>query len=269
VQTLVRDMAGWVAGLKPRQKGLVVTLRDAVYILRMRWLTVVVVIVAVTIIAVVWSWLAQPTYMASTRILIATPSATDGQDAFAAAQLATARIVSYNELIMSESLATRTVKRRNLHIAPRDLAKKVDASAKTGSLLITLSVTDPSATNAVSLANALSDDFVSMVQELETTPADIGPPVVRAVIVAPAVDQQLVSPHRSTIILFGVIIGLLLGPVVAILLGRPKGRDRGEDKVKPAPNGLAKARRRQDDAPVSIELQRGTAGDSRTSGRKV
>jgi capsular polysaccharide biosynthesis protein len=171
---------------------------------------------------------------------------------------------------MSESLATRTVKRLSLHIAPRDLANKVDASAKTGSALITLSVTDPSATNAVSLANALSEDFVGMVKELETTPADLGPPVVRAVIVAPAVDQQLVSPGRSTIILFGVIIGLLLGPVVAILLGRPKGRDHGEDKViKPAPGALANAKRRQDGAPVSIELQRGTAGDGRTSGHKV
>ena len=219
-------------------------LRDVVYILRMRWLTVVGVIVAVTIIAVAWAWLTQPTYMASTRILVATPSATDGQDAYAGAQLAQVRIASYTDLIMSESLATRTVKRLNLRIAPRDLAKKVDASAKTGSALITLSVTDSSASNAVSLANALSDDFVSMVQELETTPADIGPPVVRAVIVEPAVDQQLVSPRRSKVILFGVFIGLLLGPVVAILLGRPKGRDRSEDGVmKRAPSGLADASR--------------------------
>jgi capsular polysaccharide biosynthesis protein len=221
-----------------------VTLRDAVYALRMRWLTVVVVIVAVTIIAVAWAWLIQPTYMASTRILIATPSATDGQDAYAAAQLAQVRIASYNDLIMSETLATRTVKRLNLHIAPRDLAKKVDASAKSGSVVITLSVTDSSATNAVSLANALSEDFVSMVQDLETTPADIGPPVVRAVIVGPAVDQQLVSPRRPKIILFGILIGLLLGPVVAVLLGRPKRRDRGEHGVmERAPSGLADASR--------------------------
>jgi capsular polysaccharide biosynthesis protein len=236
----------------------------------MRWRTVVAVVVAVTIIAVAWAFLTQPTYMASTSILIATPSATDGQDAYAAAQLAQVRVPSYNNLMMSESLATRTVKRLNLHIAPRDLAKKVDASAKTGSALITLSVTDSSASNAVSLANALSEDFVAMVKDLETTPADLGPPVVRAVIVAPAVDQELVSPHRSTVILFGVIIGLLLGPVVAILLGRPKGRDRGEDPViKPAPSTPANAKRRQSDAPVSIELQRGTAGDSKTSGHKV
>ena len=232
-----------------------------------------VVVVAVTFIAVAWALLTRPIYMASTRILIATPSATDGQDAYAAAELAQVRIASYDNLIMSESLATRTVKRLSLHIAPRDLANKVDASAKTGSALITLSVTDPSATNAVSLANALSEDFVGMVKELETTPADLGPPVVRAVIVAPAVDQQLVSPGRSTIILFGVIIGLLLGPVVAILLGRPKMPDRPDrddnEVMTPAPGKLAHAKRRQDGAPVSIELQRGTAGDGRTSGHKV
>jgi capsular polysaccharide biosynthesis protein len=253
VQTLVRDIGSCVAGFKPRQKGLVVTLRDVVCVLRMRWLTVVVVIVAITIIAVAWALLIRQTYMASTRIFIATPTATDGQDAYAAAQLAQARIVSYDDLIMSESLATRTVKRLNLHIAPRDLAKKVDASAKSGSLVITLSVTDSSATNAVSLANALSDDFVSMVRELETTPADIGPPVVRAVIVEAAVDQQLVSPRRPKIILFGVFIGLLLGPVVALLLGRPKRRDQGEHEatgsspeigvMKRAPSGLADASR--------------------------
>ena len=170
------------------------TLRDAVYILHMRWRMVVAVVVAATIVAVAWALLTRPTYMASTSILIATPSATDGQDAFAAAQLAQARVPSYDNLIMSESLATRTVKRLSLHIAPRDLAKKVDASAKTGSALITLSVTDSSTSNAVSLANALSEDFVAMVKDLETTPADLGPPVVRAVIVAPAVDHVLVSP---------------------------------------------------------------------------
>lgn len=232
------------------------TLRDALYVLRMRWRTVVAVIVAATIIAVAYALLVKPTYMASTHILIATPSATDGQDAYAAAQLAQIRVTSYNELIMSETLTTRTVKRLNLHISPRDLAKKVDAAAKTGSTVITLSVTDSSATNAVSLANALSDDVVRMVQDLETTSADIGPPVVRAQIVAPAVDQRLVSPRRPKIVLFGVVIGLLLGPVVALLLGRPKRRDRGGDGVmERAPSGLADASR--------------TSGHKVTSGNKV
>jgi hypothetical protein len=88
--------------------------------------------------------------------------------------------------------------------------------------VITLSVTDPSPTNAVSLANALSDDFVGMVQDLETPAANGPPAVTRAVTVQAAVDSQKVSPYRKKIISFGVNAGLLLGAVVALLRGRPK-----------------------------------------------
>jgi capsular polysaccharide biosynthesis protein len=218
------------AGFEPRQEELAVTLRDTVRILHARWVTVAVVVVAAMTIAVAWASLIQSTYTTSTRIFIATQSATDGQDAFSAAQLAQSRIVSYNDLIMSETLATRTVKRLRLQIAPRDLAKKVGASAKPDSVVITLSVTDPSATNAAFLANALSEDFVSMVHDLETTSTDSGPPAVRPLIVQRAVEAKIVSPHRSKVILFGLFVGLLLGPVVALLRGRPGTADRGENR---------------------------------------
>jgi capsular polysaccharide biosynthesis protein len=198
------------------------TLQDAVHVLRTRWITVVVVTVAATIIAGAYAWLATPIYAASTRIFIATPEATDAQQAYAAGQFAQGRIVSYTDLIRSEALATRTVSRLNLNITPRDLAKKVGASANTDSVVITLSVTDPSPTNAVSLANALSDDFVGMVQDLETPAANGPPAVTRAVTVQAAVDSQKVSPYRKKIISFGVNAGLLLGAMVALLRGRPK-----------------------------------------------
>jgi receptor protein-tyrosine kinase len=212
---------------------LVVTLQEAIYILRRRWITVVAVIAAAMAIAGAWALLAQPTYATSTRIFIATQSATDGQDAFAAAELAKSRVASYNDLIMSETLAARTVKRLRLQIEPRELAKKIGASAKTDSVVITLSVTDSSPANAVSLANALSDDFVSLVHELETTPADSGPPAVRPLIVQHAVNPKWVSPNRPKIVLFGLFAGLLLGPVVALLRGRPAGQGDGENGVGP------------------------------------
>jgi capsular polysaccharide biosynthesis protein len=198
------------------------TLQDAVHVLRTRWITVVVVTVTATIIAGAYAWLATPIYAASTRIFIATPDAADAQQAYAASQFAQGRMASYTDLIMSEALATRTVSRLNLKIAPRDLARKVGASANTGSVVITLSVSDPSPTNVVSLANALSDDFVGMVRDLETPAADGPPAVARAVTVQAAVDSQWVSPPRKKIISFGVTAGLLLGVVVALLRGRPK-----------------------------------------------
>lgn len=204
------------------------TLGEAVYVLRTRWITVLVVTVAATIIAALWTWLANPTYMGSTRIFIAIRSATTGTDAYEVGQLSQARIASYKDLIMSESLTTRTVNRLKLNVTPHDLAQKVSASSQTDSVVITLSVTDSSAAGAISLANALSDDFVSMVQDLET-PLAGGPPAVRAVIVQPAVDAKWISPSRPKTIVFGVLVGLLLGATVALLRGRPKRRDRGRD----------------------------------------
>jgi hypothetical protein len=68
--------------------------------------------------------------------------------AYAAAEFAKNRTVAYTDLIMSDSPATRTVRRLNLDIAPRDLAKKIHASAKPDSVVITLSVTDSSPSRA-------------------------------------------------------------------------------------------------------------------------
>jgi capsular polysaccharide biosynthesis protein len=203
-----------------------VTLQEAVHVLRMRWITVVVVTVAATIIAAAWAWLTPPTYVGSARLFIAIRNDTNGQDAYAASQLAQKRIISYKDLITSESLTTRTVNRLKLAISPNDLAKKVGALSQPDSVVITLSVTDVTASGAISLANALSDDFVNMVQDLEA-PAGGGPPPVRAIIVQPAISATNISPSRAKIILFGVFAGLLLGTTVALLRGRPKRRERG------------------------------------------
>lgn len=207
------------------------TLQDALYVLRSRWKTLVVVTVAATVLAIAWAALATPKYMGSTRIFLATSGAPDGQDAYALGRLAQGRAVAYKDLIMTESLATRTVRRLKLNDAPRDLVKKIGASANADSVVITLSVIDSSGSNAVSLANALSEDFVSMVRDLETpaagTPAAGTPPILRAVVVQPAVDPMFVSPNRPKIILFGVFAGLLLGTSVVLLRGRAEKRNQG------------------------------------------
>lgn len=202
------------------------TLKDAVRILHARWKTLLLITLAVTMLAVAYATLTSPRYAASTRIFVATAATPDDLDAYSAARLAQARMASYKDLILSDTLATRTVKRLKLNIAPRDLAKEIKAELHLDSVMITVTVTDKSASDAVSLANALSEDFTGMVQDLET-PAGGGPPPVRAVIVQSAANSKFVSPDRPKIIVFGVFAGLLLGVTGALLLGRPGQRDRG------------------------------------------
>ena len=201
------------------------TFQDAVRVLRTRWLTVAMVAVLATLIATAWAFLATPKYSGSTSIFIAAPEAADPEQAYAASRFSQSRTIAYAELIEGESLATRTVTRLHLNTSPRDLAQKVSASANPESVVLKLSVTDVSPAEAVSLANALSDDFVRMVHDLET-PSDGGAPAARAVVVQPAVDAKWVSPDRPKTIGFGLIAGLLLGGVAALLRGAPKEKNQ-------------------------------------------
>ena len=201
--------------------GVVVTLRDALSILRVRWITVALLTLAATLIAVAVAFLTPPQYSASTMIFIATPQIDDPESAYAASRFSQDRAASYRDLMASESLATRTVSRLQLKESPRDLARRVHATSNPDSVVLKLSVNDPSPKDAVNLANALSDDFVRMVKDLET-PTGEETPFARAVVVKSASDATWISPDRRKIIGFGVLAGLLLGGVSALLRGPRK-----------------------------------------------
>jgi len=198
-----------------------VTLHDALSILRVRWMTVAIVTLVATLIAVAVAFLTAAQYSASTNIFLATSEVHNPEQAYAATRFAQDRTISYRDVIASESLATRTIARLQLKESPRDLARKVKATSNPDSVVLKLSVTNTSPAAAVNLANALSDDFVRMVKDLET-PVDGSAPVARAVVVKSATAAVWVSPDRPKIIGFGVLAGLLLGGVAALLWGYRK-----------------------------------------------
>ena len=142
------------------------------------------------------------------------------------------RTVAYADLIESEALASRTAARLHLSESPRELASKVHASANPESVLLTLSVTDTSVDDAAKVANAMADDFVRLVADLET-PADGSPPAARAVVVQRALGAHWVSPDRPRVVAFGLVSGLLLGSAVALLMRRP---DESETHATPPIN---------------------------------
>ena len=196
------------------------TLQSALKIIRARWISVAVITALATIAAVAYAWLTPPQYTASTDIFIATPDVKNAEDAYAASRFSQGRAVSYADLIESEALATRTAARLHLSDSPRELASKVRASANPDSVVLTLAVSDTSAEGAEKLANALADDFVRMVAELET-PADGGSPAARAVVIQRAQGAHWVSPDRPRVVAFGLLSGFLLGSAAVLMWRRP------------------------------------------------
>lgn len=202
-------------------------LQDFFKLLRSRWITVVVTTVVAVLGALTYTLMTQPQYQATTRLFVSTSAGASLSDLYQGNRFSQERVLSYTELIMGETLAQRTVDKLDLDMSAETLKEKVKATAKPDTVLIDVSVLDTSPVRARDIANALSDEFVSLVGELET-PAKPGlRPDSRVVVEQRAsVPTTPAVPNPRRNLALGVGAGLILGVGLALV------RDRLDNTVK-------------------------------------
>ena len=142
------------------------SLQDFIKLLRSRWLTVCVTTLVAVLGAVAVTLLTTPLYQASTRLFVSTTSSASASEIYQGTLSSQQRVLSYTKLLMGESLAQRTVDKLHLDMSADTLRRKVKASAPPDTVLIDVSVLDPSPVQARDIANALSDEFVVMVTRI-------------------------------------------------------------------------------------------------------
>ena len=186
-------------------------------VLRTRWVTVFVTAMLTVIASVAYTLQQAPQYQASTRLFVSTVAGTSVADLYSGNRLAQDRVLSYAQLIMGETLAQRTVDRLNLDVEAATVKSKVTAKVRPNTVLIDVTVVDSSPVQARDIANALSDEFVTMVRELET-PAEGAKPDARVVVEQRAtVPNMPVSPNKTKNLATGILLGVLLGISLALL----------------------------------------------------
>jgi receptor protein-tyrosine kinase len=202
------------------------SLQEIVQLLRNRW----IIICATTLVAVLGTvaitMLTTPLYQASTRLFVSTTGGGSVDAVYTGNRFSQERVASYTELLTGENLAQRTIAKLGLTMTPKELQKRVTASAKVDTVLIDVAVRDESPARARDIADALSDEFVAMVRELET-PQDGTAPDVRVVVEQRAsIPEKPVSPKPLRNLAIGLAFGVLLGIGLAFL------RDRLDNTVK-------------------------------------
>lgn len=194
-------------------------LHDFVRLVRTRWVTICITAVVTLIGAIIYTVVTTPLYEASTRLFVSTTSGQTTNDLYQGNRLSQDRVLSYTELVMGTTLAQRTIDRLNLDMSAGELRENVVAKSKPGTVLINVSVVDESPVRARDIANALSDEFVAMVRELET-PARGGTPEARVVVEQRAtIPGSPVVPKPLRNIAMGFALGIMLGVGIAVLRG--------------------------------------------------
>ena len=194
--------------------------------MRVRWVTVLVATVVTLLAAVFYTVTTTPLYQAATRLFVSTSVGQTASDMYQGNRLSQERVLSYTELVTGETLAQRTIDKMDLGVTPTSLKARVTASAKPDTVLIDVKVLDSSPVRARDIANALSDEFVVMVRELETPRPGVSPDA-RVI-----VEQRATIPTKPTVpkplrnIVAGLAAGILLGLGLALL------QDRLDNTVK-------------------------------------
>jgi capsular exopolysaccharide synthesis family protein len=192
-------------------------LQDFVKLLRTRWITVCVTMFMTVLGAVTVTLMTTPLYEASTRLFVSTAAGSSLAETYQGNRFSQERVISYSELLMGETLAQRTIDKLQLEMSAKQLQANVTASVKPDTVLIEVEVLDPSPVRARDIANTLSDEFVTMVRELET-PEDGSAPDSRVVVEQRAsVPSEPVVPRTSRNIAIGLILGVALGIGLAVV----------------------------------------------------
>lgn len=193
-------------------------IRDFAKLLRTRWITVCVTTLVVVLGAVVYTLLTTPLYQASTRLFVsATSGGSSVSDLYQGNLFSQQRVLSYAELLTGETVAQRTIDKLGLEMSPDVLRSRIKATAKPNTVLIDVQVLDQSPVRARDIANALSDEFVVLVTELETPTTGVQPDARVVVEQRATIPTSPVVPNPLRNIAIGLGIGVLLGIGLALL----------------------------------------------------
>lgn len=169
-----------------------------------------------------------PLYSTSMQLFVSATETDSTATAYQGNLFSQERVASYVELLKGDVLASRVIKRLHLPDSPTELASSIDASALPNTVLLSVTVTRPSPTQACDIATALGSAFTQRVAELETSDSNGRPTVKVTVSEPPQLPTSPTSPDPVRNLLAGLMVGLLLGALAAVL------RERLDNTVKDA-----------------------------------
>jgi capsular exopolysaccharide synthesis family protein len=196
-----------------------VDLRDFVRVLRRRWRIVAAFFVLATVAAATGTALSTRIYRADAEVFV---SLRDGgssttSNAYQGNLFSQERVKSYAKIADSPAVTRAVLRQLGLDLTPQQLAGKVKATAPTDTVLVDITVDDPSPERAQQLANAVAAQFAKVVGDLER-PAAGRPSPVSVTVVRPAeVPDSPISPRVTIDIALGLLVGLALGIGAAVL----------------------------------------------------
>ncbi|OFI38951.1 hypothetical protein BIU82_16745 [Arthrobacter sp. SW1] len=159
-----------------------------------------------------------PQYQSTVRFLVVSPPVT-GQSALQSDELSRGRIATYAALVKNDLFVDRLLKDSGIGLDGTQAQESISASSDRDTLLLTVVVTMPDASQAVATASAIAKNFGPAVNELEEGRRPEGSSqTVLKVVSGPTPEDAPVAPRVGLNLGLGLLLGVAVG--IGIAVGR-------------------------------------------------
>ncbi|HWB37690.1 MAG TPA: polysaccharide biosynthesis tyrosine autokinase, partial [Rugosimonospora sp.] len=204
---------------------------DLLPALRRGWWLIVLAVVLGLAAALTWTALTPRTYATSETFFVTTPSK-GVTDAYQGGLFSQQRVRSYAVLLADDRLARLVAQDASLGLTAKQIQSRVHAQVVPDSVLLRASVTDTDPGRSQRVASALADQFIALVESLETPPDSTTSAVKVELVAGPELNPSPISPRPERNLGLGLVAGLVLGAAAAV------ARERLDNTLK-TPQALA------------------------------
>ena len=205
--------------------------REVLTALRLRWWLPVGGLILGALAGLGMSLLATPMYTSRTQLFVSTTQTGSATDVYQGSQFSQQRVSSYAQLIAGEELAGRVIDSLGLRTSPEDLQERIRATVVPNSVLLDVSVSDPSPERARDVAGAVGTEFTRMISELERPDGASASPVKVSVVNRASLPDRPSEPRTLRNVALGGLAGLLLGAGLAVARARLDRSVRDADQA--------------------------------------
>ncbi len=185
--------------------------RGPMQVLRRRWAEILSVTLVGLLAGLAYAWTAPVTYRSTAGAFFSLVSGSSASDLVQGSTYAQNQVESFAQLAVTPEVLQPVIDRLDLPESPAELARDVEVTVPTGTVIVEVTVTDGSAERSAELADAVITSLSEVVERI--APQDeAGDPTVVATTVTPAeVPDAPASPDVPLLLAAGLAAGLLAG----------------------------------------------------------
>lgn len=193
-------------------------LTEYLRIARKRWFTIAATLALTLALAALLTATATKQYSSTTRFFVSTEGSTaDATQQLQGSTFSQQRVKSYSQLLKTPKALDPAVDELDDDLSTDDVIKQVAVKTVPDTVMLDVTVTDPSPERAQEIAEAIGDTFPEVVDEIETPEGRYRSPVKVSVVQPASFSSTPVSPNPVRNLALGAVLGLLLGFGLALL----------------------------------------------------